>query len=472
MRHRRDPRRQAGERAGPAAHRRRRVRVVVPGRHRQRHDVRRRALRGAERPPGGHGASTRTTRRAARCAGSARRRCASPTRRRWTSSPTSSASTGWSSGGRTRSAPGRCSPPGRSSGGARRRASCIDAVRGDPAAARGRPRAGATRSRSPAGAGNVSRGEALRRGVGFAVGYKNIAYSEGFDDTSDARVTLERGPGRTGGGDRHARPSSAGRACHTVMVQIAREELGMDGGRVRTPRTPAVGFGRVHLGVAADVHHGRRRARGVPSGAGASCSSGSSAASAGGDPPLEDLGSTAGMVRRRRAVGSIDDFLAEPIDGDPRCTTTGRPTGSTPDGQGDSTCVRVRRERAVVEVDIDLGLVRVVQIAAAQDVGRALNPQGVHGQIEGGTAQGLGLALMEEVQVRDGVIRERLVHRLPDPHDPRRAAGRVGAGRGARAGRRRTGRRAWASRRRSWRPPAVVAAIRDATGRELNRSPV
>ena len=40
----------------------------------------------------------------------------------------------------------------------------------------------------------------------------------------------------------------------------------------------------------------------------------------------------------------------------------------------------------------------------AQDVGKAVNPQQVEGQIEGGTAQGLGLALMEEIQTRDGLI--------------------------------------------------------------------
>ena len=58
--------------------------------------------------------------------------------------------------------------------------------------------------------------------------------------------------------------------------------------------------------------------------------------------------------------------------------------------------------RVVVEVDVELGLTRVVWIGTAQDVGHALNPQAVEGQIEGGTAQGLGLALMEEIQTRDG----------------------------------------------------------------------
>ena len=48
---------------------------------------------------------------------------------------------------------------------------------------------------------------------------------------------------------------------------------------------------------------------------------------------------------------------------------------------------------------------RVVQIAAAQDAGRVMNPHGAEGQVEGGTAQGLGLALMEEIQLEDGIIR-------------------------------------------------------------------
>ena len=47
---------------------------------------------------------------------------------------------------------------------------------------------------------------------------------------------------------------------------------------------------------------------------------------------------------------------------------------------------------------------RVVELATAQEVGRAMNPQALEGQIEGGTAQGLGLALMEEIVVRDGEV--------------------------------------------------------------------
>jgi CO/xanthine dehydrogenase Mo-binding subunit len=51
---------------------------------------------------------------------------------------------------------------------------------------------------------------------------------------------------------------------------------------------------------------------------------------------------------------------------------------------------------AAIEVDTGLGTIKVLRIVAAHDVGRAVNPQQVEGQIHGGIAQGLGLALMEE----------------------------------------------------------------------------
>ena len=127
--------------------------------------------------------------------------------------------------------------------------------------------------------------------------------------------------------------------------------------------------------------------------------------------------------------------------------------------------------RVVAEVDVELGLTRVVWIGAAQDVGKAINPQAVEGQIEGGTAQGLGLALMEEIQTRDGLITnasftdylipttldmppvESVLIEDPEPDAPYGVKG-VGE------------------------PPtvvstaAIVAALRDATGRELTRVPV
>jgi CO/xanthine dehydrogenase Mo-binding subunit len=127
--------------------------------------------------------------------------------------------------------------------------------------------------------------------------------------------------------------------------------------------------------------------------------------------------------------------------------------------------------RAVVDVDIELGLIKVVALDCAQDVGRALHPQAVVGQIQGGSAQGLGLAVMEEIQVRDGIIRNPSftdyliptildvppmqidVLEYPDPHAPYGVRG-VGEPPTISSG------------------PAIVAAIRAATGLDLDRVPV
>jgi CO/xanthine dehydrogenase Mo-binding subunit len=59
-------------------------------------------------------------------------------------------------------------------------------------------------------------------------------------------------------------------------------------------------------------------------------------------------------------------------------------------------------QRAEVEVDIETGMVRVLSLAAAHDVGRAINPMIIEGQIEGSLIQGLGYALLEEVRQHEG----------------------------------------------------------------------
>ena len=57
-----------------------------------------------------------------------------------------------------------------------------------------------------------------------------------------------------------------------------------------------------------------------------------------------------------------------------------------------------------VAVDTETGEITLLKSVACHDVGRAINPAAVEGQIQGGSAQGLGYALMEEVQVREGII--------------------------------------------------------------------
>ena len=141
-------------------------------------------------------------------------------------------------------------------------------------------------------------------------------------------------------------------------------------------------------------------------------------------------------------------------------------------GQGDChTAFAFVAHRAVVDVDLELGLVKVVQIATAQDVGRALNPLSVIGQIEGGIAQGLGLAVMEEIIQTDGRVRNAsftdyllptmldmpiVVASLIEEPDPIAPLGAKGVGEPPTIS----------------STPAVVAAIRDAIGKDLYRVPV
>lgn len=61
-------------------------------------------------------------------------------------------------------------------------------------------------------------------------------------------------------------------------------------------------------------------------------------------------------------------------------------------------------QMAEVEVDLETGIVKVLRLVCANDVGRAINPMAVEGQIEGGTQMGLGYALTEELIVRDGDV--------------------------------------------------------------------
>jgi CO/xanthine dehydrogenase Mo-binding subunit len=73
------------------------------------------------------------------------------------------------------------------------------------------------------------------------------------------------------------------------------------------------------------------------------------------------------------------------------------------EGKGDPiSAFLFASQRAEVEVDIETGTVRVLSLAGAHDVGRAINPLLVEGQIEGGLMQGMGYALLEEVRQENG----------------------------------------------------------------------
>ena len=249
-------------------------------------------------------------------------------------------------------------------------------------------------------AGNVGRGEGVRRGVGFAVGYKNHAYSGGFDDSSEARVTLSAGP-EGPVAEVHCAAAEVGQGVHTILAQIARTVLGIE--RVILQHLGHAGrVGGVDVGLAADRGLGRGGQGGVRGRARGPVRTRPARREAG--RPRE-LGVEDGFVTADgERVAPVEELLATPIE----CTRVWRHAPTHPldeRGQGDvHVGFLFGAQRAVVDVDEELGLVRVVQLATAQDVGFAINPQSVIGQIEGGSAQGLGLALMEEIQLRDGRI--------------------------------------------------------------------
>ena len=298
----------------------------------------------------------------------------------------------------------------------------------------------------PGGAGGTTRGEGVRRGVGYAVGIKNIAFSEGFDDyaTARVRVALE---GDDVVAEVQSAASEVGQGVIGVQAQIVRTELGIEDVRV----------------LPADTHIG---------------SAGSTSAS-------RQTYMTGGAVKlacdavrellRERAAGEDIPLATLLAEGPLESTQVHhhRPTHPLDErGQGDQHLTfSFAAHRAVVDVDCELGLARVVEIAAAQDVGLAINPQAVEGQIEGGTVQGVGLALMEEIQLRDG---ELVSTSFTDYHIPTVLdVGEISVDvlecpdPGAPYGLRGIGEPPTISS-----TPAVVNALRAATGRELPRVPV
>jgi len=74
-------------------------------------------------------------------------------------------------------------------------------------------------------------------------------------------------------------------------------------------------------------------------------------------------------------------------------------------GQGEKLYVAYTFVTQVVDVEVntDTGVVEVLNAYTAADIGKAINPKNVEGQIEGGTVQGIGMALMEEQVIKEGI---------------------------------------------------------------------
>ena len=328
----------------------------------------------------------------------------------------------------------------------------------------------------PGGASNTTHGEGVRRGIGYAVGIKNIGFSEGFDDYSTAKVSLQIINGEPVV-EVHTAAAEVGQGLVTLKGQIARTELGVQRVVVHVSDTQVGSAGSTSASRQSYVTGGAVM----------------TACKAVRDEvllyALERIGHLHPLLLHFRAtyvlidgeirdadgrlVSTLADLVGEKIF---TCTREYRHRPTTPidpiTGQGlPHAQFAFAGHRAVVDVDIETGLVKVIEMATVQDVGKALNPQAIEGQLEGGTAQGLGLAILEEIQVVNGKVKNPSFtdYLIPTVLDmpPVRSIILEYADEHAPYGLRGVGEAPTISS-----TPAVVSAIRAATGLALNRVPV
>ena len=316
----------------------------------------------------------------------------------------------------------------------------------------------------PGGTGLTAQPSNIRRGVGWGVSIKNLMYSEGFDDFSTARCRISDGVVTI-----KFATSEVGQGFTMLAQQIARTVLGVDDVILDTIDTQVGSAGSTSASRQTWMSGGAVQA---------ACRSAL-------EKLFDHVATKNSMNRSELEIDGTDivDRLTgqritvltaiEGVDID--CTEEyHHPATEDMDENGQGNChvaYAFVAHRAVVDVDPELGLVKVVQIATAQDVGRVLNPLSAIGQLEGGIAQGLGLAVMEEIIVKDGKVRNPSFtdYLLPtfldaptvemvfiEEHEPKSPLGAKGIG----------------------EPPcisvtpAIANAIRQAVGRELPRVPI
>lgn len=209
------------------------------------------------------------------------------------------------------------------------------------------------------------------KGRGFACGFKNVGFSFGFPERCWATVELHGGAEIERVVVRHA-GADVGQGAHTVIVQMAAEAAGVPVERVKL--------------IASDTAE--------------TGDSGSASASR--------MTFMAGNALR----GAMEEALRKWRDEERPAVATYvyRPPATTPfdpeTGYSEHPNFAYGYVAQVAEVGVDMetGHVRLVRVVSAHDVGRAVNPQLIQGQIEGGVVQAQGYALMENLVVREGRI--------------------------------------------------------------------
>jgi xanthine dehydrogenase D subunit len=307
----------------------------------------------------------------------------------------------------------------------------------------------------PGGSGLTTERSQVKRGVGYALGIKNLAFSEGSDDYAEARVRLTEE-----GVVVETAAIEVGQGLVMVLAQIARSAMGVSSAEVRHLDTSRIGSAgstsasrQTQVSGGATLEAARRLRERII------------LAHSGDD--LSDLG----VLRGGEVIVPMAILVTE---GWEETTVFRHPPTEQCDENGQGVVhadFAVAGHRAVVDVDPELGLVTVIRVDTAQDVGRALNPASIRGQIEGGILQGVGLAVMEELVMNEGVIANPTFtdYLLPTILDAPEVEAMLIEEEG------------------SWGPfgakgigesptisstAAVLAAIRAATGKDIHRAPV
>jgi len=211
---------------------------------------------------------------------------------------------------------------------------------------------------------------AIRHGLGFAAGFKNVGFSFGYQEHSYARVELH-GRDEIAEAVVYFAGADCGQGNHTIIAQVAAEVAGVPFERVRVIASDTARMGDAGSASASRLTYMSGNAvRGAA-----------------------EKALAAWQNEDRPAVGEYV-YLAPkttPIDHD---TGYGKP----------NFAYGYVAQAAFVAVDIETGEVRIERFVSADDVGKAINPQQVIGQIEGGVVQALGYALLEDFRTAQGRV--------------------------------------------------------------------
>jgi CO/xanthine dehydrogenase Mo-binding subunit len=314
----------------------------------------------------------------------------------------------------------------------------------------------------PDGAGDPA---AVRRGVGYALGMVHMLGAEGTDEVSTATVRVSDGAATV-----ICAAVDTGQGFATLARQIVQEVLGVTEVRVLPSDTDQPPAGPAARGRHTWVSGGavERAARMVRT------------------QLLQPLAGKFGMSPELLTIadgritsydGVLSTTVAEELAGRELWATAQcrpHPTDRLDDtGQGDAFVgIAFCAVRAVVDVDIELGAIRVVELAVAQDVGRVLNPAQLTARIEAGVTQGLGLALMEDLRAPRGIVKRPTLTGYPLPtalDAPDIRVLRLVEERDVVAP---FGAKAVSAVPVVTSPAAIAAAVRAATGRPISRLPI